>query len=449
MRLQSIQGLRPLLLALATAAGLALYSGCGDEDAQASPPVEDAVHVHADQLIDEGRETFRFETFGDETFWGDTINLHQALAGVRQRRGRPRRQSRYRPSVGLKVDSRGAAKRRAGQDQERDRRPRRSRDDAGIAQAEGRRRRHRVFRPERDLDVDGHPMCPVSFDGRRLVRAGHRQAARRLGKSRSERRRHRGAGARPVRRWPSLLGVDEDTVRAVLGAWGPGKFDAELLLDGKGFRPDGESSAVLIPPAFGLAGVNLAHVDRLWVGYVLERLCRQYRNARPRGRFPMRVSLTPRDSPSRPQAGFDNIQSDAGQHQRQACRAPLLSTRPSRAAAAAWELRCTSRGARGGGFQRAGRSARAATSLRCTPSPAGIRTPERKSASTTSRPVASPDQRYRTAPLKGLWTHTKSGFFHDGRFPTLAAVVDHYDSSFGLGLTSSEKSDLIEYLKSL
>jgi cytochrome c peroxidase len=61
----------------------------------------------------------------------------------------------------------------------------------------------------------------------------------------------------------------------------------------------------------------------------------------------------------------------------------------------------------------------------------------------------SPDRRYRTAPLKGLWTRTKGGFFHDGRFPTLAAVVDHYDSFFGLGLTASQKSDLIEYLKSL
>jgi hypothetical protein len=43
----------------------------------------------------------------------------------------------------------------------------------------------------------------------------------------------------------------------VLLAWGPGKFDAELLLDGKGFRPDGKTAATLIPPAFGLAGVNL------------------------------------------------------------------------------------------------------------------------------------------------------------------------------------------------
>lgn len=61
----------------------------------------------------------------------------------------------------------------------------------------------------------------------------------------------------------------------------------------------------------------------------------------------------------------------------------------------------------------------------------------------------APDRRYRTAPLKGLWARTKGGFFHDGRFPTLVAVVDHYNSFFGLGLTASQQSDLIEYLKSL
>jgi hypothetical protein len=61
----------------------------------------------------------------------------------------------------------------------------------------------------------------------------------------------------------SLLGVDVATVKSVLGAWGPGKFDAELFLDGKGFRPDGKTAAVLIPPAFGLAGVNL----HTWTGW--------------------------------------------------------------------------------------------------------------------------------------------------------------------------------------
>jgi CxxC motif-containing protein (DUF1111 family) len=61
----------------------------------------------------------------------------------------------------------------------------------------------------------------------------------------------------------------------------------------------------------------------------------------------------------------------------------------------------------------------------------------------------APDQRYRTAPLNGLWTHQKGGFYHDGRFATLLDVVTHYDRFFGLGLSDQDKGDLVEYLKSL
>jgi CxxC motif-containing protein (DUF1111 family) len=60
-----------------------------------------------------------------------------------------------------------------------------------------------------------------------------------------------------------------------------------------------------------------------------------------------------------------------------------------------------------------------------------------------------PEDGYRTTPLKGLWTHTKGGFYHDGRFRTLRAVIDHYDSFQGLGLNDGEKRDLAEFLKSL
>jgi CxxC motif-containing protein (DUF1111 family) len=61
----------------------------------------------------------------------------------------------------------------------------------------------------------------------------------------------------------------------------------------------------------------------------------------------------------------------------------------------------------------------------------------------------APDRSYRTAPLKGLWTHGKGGFYHDGRFASLAEVIDHYDAHFRLGLTAQEKSDLVQHLMSL
>src|SRR4029078_8133337 len=60
-------------------------------------------------------------------------------------------------------------------------------------------------------------------------------------------------------------GVKEATVRTVLNSWGPGKFDAELILDGKAFRPDGKPAATLLPAAFGLGGVS-QHTYTGWGG---------------------------------------------------------------------------------------------------------------------------------------------------------------------------------------
>jgi hypothetical protein len=80
-----------------------------------------------------------------------------------------------------------------------------------------------------------------------------------------------------------------------------------------------------------------------------------------------------------------------------------------------------------------------------------------KNHSTTSSEVCidgfqadrAPDRHYRTSPIGDLFTHSKGGFYHDGCFATLSDVVDHYNSCMPLGLTSSEKSDLIQYLLSL
>jgi hypothetical protein len=61
----------------------------------------------------------------------------------------------------------------------------------------------------------------------------------------------------------------------------------------------------------------------------------------------------------------------------------------------------------------------------------------------------SPTHMYRTAPLAGLWSHQKGGFYHDGRFATVKDVVLHYNDLLKLGLTAAEEADLVEYLKSL
>jgi hypothetical protein len=61
----------------------------------------------------------------------------------------------------------------------------------------------------------------------------------------------------------------------------------------------------------------------------------------------------------------------------------------------------------------------------------------------------SPDHRYRTTPLAGLFTPQKGGFYHDGRFADLGAVIEHYNQVFNLNLSEQAKKDLVEYLKSL
>jgi len=63
--------------------------------------------------------------------------------------------------------------------------------------------------------------------------------------------------------------------------------------------------------------------------------------------------------------------------------------------------------------------------------------------------MRSPTGKYRTTPLGGLFTKEKGGFYHDGRFPTLLDVVNHYNHHNRLNLSSKEKADLVEYLKSL
>jgi hypothetical protein len=61
----------------------------------------------------------------------------------------------------------------------------------------------------------------------------------------------------------------------------------------------------------------------------------------------------------------------------------------------------------------------------------------------------SPEGKYRTTPLAGLFTRAKGGFYHDGRFPDLPAVVAHYEKVLGLDLSGQDRTDLVEYLKSL
>src|SRR6266699_4774578 len=253
---------RSLVSALVTVVFTVSGATIAGSDAQPGAAPDTDVDTPAQRTVAEGRQTFRFDTFGDEAFWGDTIKLRQAIEGARFGGVGPGVSPKTALAVGLKVDvdalpSDLVKSLRKGQV---------NLDDPATTLA--------LLRLNAVVGVTGFfqangnlrsigiqcALCHSSVDNSLAPGIGHRLDGW------ANRDLNVGAitslapNLQPV---ASLLGVDVATVKSVLGAWGPGKFDAELFLDGKGFRPDGNTAAVLIPPAFGLAGVNL----HTWTGW--------------------------------------------------------------------------------------------------------------------------------------------------------------------------------------
>jgi hypothetical protein len=409
-------------------------------------PHATSAEAHAVREVREGRQTFRYATFGDEVFWGDAIRLHQAIAGAANGGVGPGVSPTMALGVGLKVDV--------------DALPRwlqraiaRGKVDLGDpATTLELLKLDAVVGVTGFFDEQGRitsmgiqcALCHSTVDDSFAPGIGHRRDG--------WANRDLNVGAiialaprlEPV---AAVLGVDVATVRTVLNSWGPGKFDAILMLDGKAFRPDGKSAAVLIPPAFGLAGVNL-HTWTGWGGISHWNALVANLEMHGQGTF-----FDPRlnDAAQFPVAarnGFGNV------------RAPEDHVTPLLPALAIYQLALDAPRAPRGSYDRAAAKrgealfAAKADCARCHVPP--LFTEPGWNMHTGAeigidsfQADRSPDRRYRTAPLRGLWTHTKGGFYHDGRFPTLAAVIDHYDKQFSLALSAGEKQDLAEYLKSL
>jgi hypothetical protein len=431
---------------LAASAGLMVFvSGCNDANGATNDGVEEIV-AFAKQLINEGRNTFRFDTFGDEEFWGDQLHLHDAIKGAALGGVGPGLNPTLALSLGLKVDSEAlsSATRQAIEN--------------GTADLTNPATTVELLRQKSVLGVTGF------FDGSdNLVSVGIQCA---LCHSTVDDSLVPGIGVRrdgwanrdlnigaivalapDLTPFTTLLGVPDATVRTVLNSWGPGKFDAELVLDGQATQPGGAPAATLIPPAFGMLGVNL-HTWTGWGSVTHWNAFVANVEMHGKGRFYDPRLNDPVKFPVAAAAGFGNITNaqdlitpklaalqyyqlslkapvppdgtfDAGlaqqgkivfegQGQCATCHVPPLFTEPG------WNMH--------------------------TAAEIGI---------DSFQASRSPDVRYRTSPLKGLWTHQTGGFYHDGRFATLIDVVNHYDVHFSLGLSASQKSSLVEYLKSL
>ncbi len=407
---------------------------------------EDPIHANALRMLEEGRQTFRFDTFGDEAFWGDTLKLHQAIAGSKLGGVGDGVSPKTALAVGLKVDMDALPKAlveslKAGKV---------NLDDPATTLAllklnsvvgvKG------IFDKKGDLVSMGITcaFCHSTVDDAFIPGIGHRRDGW------PNRDLNVGAIASLA---PNLepvakrLHTDVATVKKVFASWGPGRYDAEILEDGKSFRPDGKTAATVLPPAFGLAGVNL-HTYGGWGGVTHWNAYVANTQMHGKGtfydprmnnseKFPLAVEnkdwnvrstpdlITPKlaalhfyqlsiPAPTPPQGSFDKTAATRGEALFKGkadcarCHVPPLYTEP--------------------GFNMH------------KPDEIGI---------DDFQAMRSPDGMYRTTPLKGLWAHQKGGFYHDGRFATLVDVMNHYNTFLGLKLNDQEKNDVVEYLKSL
>src|SRR5688500_10636079 len=423
-----------------------------EQSAPAAAPQDfDAqIQDNARRMLEEGKKIFRYDTFGSEDFWGGQLRLHEAIVGEKLGGVGAGVSPKMALSLGLKVDAEAlpadlVAAIKAGKV---------NMDDPASTVAL--LKANAVVGVTAFLNPDGSArsvgiqcaLCHSTVDdsfapgiGKRLDGWGNRDLN--VGAI--------VAIAPNLRPFSDLLGVDVATVKAVLNSWGPGRYDAELNMDGKANRPDGKSAATMMPSAFGLAGVN----QHTWTGgwgtvtywnayvantqmygkgtFIDSRLnnARQYPVAaragwgRKRDATDLITAKLPAlhffqlamPVPKAPAGSYDASAAKRGEvvfngtAKCSSCHVPPIFTEPGHNLHKGSEIGIDS-------FQ-------------------ADRGPERS---------------YVTTPLRALFDTEKihkGGFYHDGRFASLSDVVDHYDRFLKLRLSPAQKKDLIEFLKSI
>jgi hypothetical protein len=400
-------------------------------------------------LLAEGREVFRFETFGDEAWWTDTLQLHKAIEGQKHGGVGTGVSPATALSVGLKVDI-DAIPRNV---QNAIAQGKVDLDDPAVTLVL--LQLNAVLGVQATLNNDGNSiksmgitcaLCHSTVDDSFAPGIGHRLdgwANRDLNVGLIV---SLAPNLQPI---ADLLLTDVATVKKVLKSWGPGRYDAWLDKDGKAFRPDGGQAGTLLPPAFGLAGVNL----HTWTGsgsvpYWNAYVAATQMHATEVTFFDPRLS-DPEQYPVSARSGSWNTRGvdpgkasdklDALHYYQLSIPAPKPPARSFSSAAAA----------RGKAlFLDKAQCATCHVPPLYTEPGYAIHKPAEIGID-SFQADRSPTRGYRTAPLAGLWTHQKGGFYHDGRFATLEDVVNHYNSFLGLGLTHKEKLDLVQFLLSI
>ncbi|MFL5051213.1 MAG: hypothetical protein ACJ8D4_13975 [Xanthobacteraceae bacterium] len=422
---------------------------------QAAPAAQSrldpAVRNNVERMLAEGMQIFRYDTFGSEDFWGGQVKLHQAIQGGKFGGAGSGVSPKQALELGLKVDMEAVPKNVA------------TAIKAGRVDLNDPANTLLLLKANAVVGVTGF----FNEDGKSLKSVGIQCA---LCHSTVDNAFMPGIGRR-LDGWPNrdldigaivaaapdlsafvkMLEVDEATVKKVLTSWGPGKFDAALNLDGKAFRPDGKPAATLNPPAFGLAGVNNHTWTGAWGTVTYWNAYVGNLEMHGKGRFydPRLDNAEKYPVAARTRQGHKDDGEDRITAKLPALHFYQLSLPVPKAPPGAFDAAAAARGEK----LFAGKARCASCHVPPLFTEPGWNLHKADEIGIDDfQAKRSPDETYRTAPLRALWDTKqihKGGFYHDGRFATVTDVVDHYNDHFGLGLMDGEKRDLIEYLKSL
>ena len=417
------------------------------EDEVASVKGSESAKIEKNKsLIAEGKQIFRFDTFGDEDFWSGLLHLDKAIAGEKNGGFGPGVSPLDALNIGLKVDVEALPPEVI----------------AGIESGD-----INLTEPATTLALL-QLNAVVGVKGN-FTKAGTLQS---IGitcascHSTVDDSYQYGIGKR-LDGWPNrdldvggiisltdnalpianMLHVSEPTLRSVLDLWGPGKFSAILFMDGKAFNTEtGNVAANLIPAAFGLKDIELTTYTgwgdiSYWNAFVA------ILEMHGKGNFSDPRLNDPVKYPIAVEQGFYNVinNPDLVTSKLPALRAYQHSIDAPKPPANSYD-----HGAAGRGKAIFLTKAQCAT---CHPLPLladnKLHTADELGVDDFESSRSPHESGYRTTPLGGLFARAKGGFYHDGQFPTLRAVIDHYNDHRSLNLTEAQKRDLEEYLKSL
>ena len=365
------------------------------------------------ELVAEGREIFRYDTFGDEAYWTDTLRMHEVIEAAVS--------PELALQVGLKVDVEAL--------------PPAVRDAIAAGEVDLGDPATTLVLLESDA-VLGIAGQVEEVDGtKRLTRVGITCA---LCHSTVDDGFAPGIGSRRdgwanrdlnVGAIVALSPAVPDDLKQILNAWGPGRYDPRINIDG-------QNTPIVIPPAFGLRDVALETYTgdgevSYWNAYVAVT------QMHGKGDFSdARLGIAV-DVPD----GEDRVTSKLP-----ALREYQLSLEAPEPPAGSFDVAAAARGSavfRG----KAGCATCHLPEQSFTDVDEGTLHLPSATGMDPAYAERTATRRYRTTPLAGAWQHPP--YFHDGSAATLADVVDHYVSVFSLALTAQERSDLIEYLESL